>query len=69
MPALPGVEFLQGDFNDEAVLEQLLAHLGPGQKVDLVMSDIAPNMRASPMSTTTGRCSWWNSHWTLPVGH
>jgi 23S rRNA (uridine2552-2'-O)-methyltransferase len=43
MPPLAGVEFLQGDFNDEAVLEQLLALVGPA-KVDLVMSDIAPNM-------------------------
>jgi 23S rRNA (uridine2552-2'-O)-methyltransferase len=43
MPPLAGVEFLQGDFNDEAVLEQLLALVGPAQ-VDLVMSDIAPNM-------------------------
>ena len=43
MPALPGVEFIQGDFTDEAVLERLNAALG-GQKVDLVMSDMAPNM-------------------------
>jgi 23S rRNA (uridine2552-2'-O)-methyltransferase len=43
MPALPGVEFLQGDFNDDRVLEQLLERLG-ADKVDLVMSDIAPNM-------------------------
>ena len=43
MPAIHGVEFLQGDFNDEAVLAQLLAQVG-GQKVDLVMSDMAPNM-------------------------
>jgi 23S rRNA (uridine2552-2'-O)-methyltransferase len=43
MPALPGVEFLQGDFNDDRVLEQLLERVGP-DKVDLVMSDIAPNM-------------------------
>ena len=43
MPAIPGVEFLQGDFNDDAVLEQLLGLVGP-EKVDLVMSDIAPNM-------------------------
>lgn len=43
MPALAGVEFLRGDFNDEGVLERLLALVGPG-KVDLVMSDIAPNM-------------------------
>lgn len=43
MPAIHGVEFLQGDFNDEAVLERLLERVG-GQKVDLVMSDMAPNM-------------------------
>jgi len=43
MPALPGVEFIQGDFTDEAVLGRLDAALG-GQKVDLVMSDMAPNM-------------------------
>ena len=43
MPALPGVEFIQGDFNDEAVLARLRDTLG-GEKADLVMSDMAPNM-------------------------
>jgi 23S rRNA (uridine2552-2'-O)-methyltransferase len=43
MPAIPGVEFLQGDFNDEAVVARLLELLG-GAKADLVMSDMAPNM-------------------------
>ena len=43
MPAIPGVEFIQGDFSDEAVLGRLNALLG-GTKVDLVMSDMAPNM-------------------------
>jgi len=43
MPAVPGVEFLQGDFNDEVVLQELLARLGD-TRVDLVMSDMAPNM-------------------------
>lgn len=43
MPALPGVEFIQGDFTDESVLERLTAMLA-GAKVDLVMSDMAPNM-------------------------
>lgn len=43
MPALPGVEFIQGDFSEEAVLERLLASLG-GERVDLVLSDMAPNM-------------------------
>ena len=40
---LPGVEFVQGDFRDEAVLEQLLQTV-QGQPIDLVMSDIAPNI-------------------------
>jgi 23S rRNA (uridine2552-2'-O)-methyltransferase len=43
MPALPGVEFIQGDFNEETVLARLQDVLG-GQKADLVMSDMAPNM-------------------------
>jgi len=41
--ALAGVEFVQGDFRDEAVLEQVLALTGTG-KVDVVLSDMAPNM-------------------------
>src|SRR5512139_195121 len=43
MPALPGVEFIQGDFSDETVLDRLRASLGEA-RVDLVMSDMAPNM-------------------------
>lgn len=43
MDSLPDVEFIQGDFQDEAVLEQILAAAGD-RAVDLVMSDIAPNI-------------------------
>ena len=43
MDAIPGVEFVQGDFREEAVLEQVLAAVG-SEKVDLVLSDMAPNM-------------------------
>lgn len=43
MPPLAGVEFLHGDFRDDSVLSQLEAALG-GQPVDLVLSDMAPNM-------------------------
>jgi 23S rRNA (uridine2552-2'-O)-methyltransferase len=43
MDAIPGVEFVQGDFREESVLEQVLAAVG-SEKVDLVMSDMAPNM-------------------------
>lgn len=40
---LPRVEFIQGDFRDDAVLAQLEEKLG-GQKIGLVISDMAPNM-------------------------
>jgi 23S rRNA (uridine2552-2'-O)-methyltransferase len=43
MDPLPGVTFIQGDFTEHAVLEQLLAVLN-GQKVNLVLSDMAPNI-------------------------
>lgn len=43
MDALAGVDFIQGDFTEEAVFAQILAALD-GQPVDLVLSDMAPNM-------------------------
>ncbi len=43
MDAIAGVTFLQGDFREQEMLEALLASLG-GQRVDLVMSDMAPNI-------------------------
>lgn len=43
MDAIPGVEFIQGDFTENAVYEQLCDAIGDG-KADLVMSDMAPNI-------------------------
>lgn len=43
MDPLPGVEVLQGDFREESVMNALLAALD-GEQVDLVMSDMAPNI-------------------------
>ncbi|MFT6577887.1 MAG: 23S rRNA (uridine2552-2'-O)-methyltransferase [Zhongshania sp.] len=43
MDTIAGVEFIQGDFTDEAVANELMAFLG-NQKADLVISDMAPNM-------------------------
>ena len=43
MDTLEDVEFIQGDFNDEAVLDSILAALDE-RKADLVISDMAPNM-------------------------
>jgi 23S rRNA (uridine2552-2'-O)-methyltransferase len=43
MDALKNVEFVQGDFTEEAVLNEVLRLLG-GHKADLILSDIAPNI-------------------------
>ena len=40
---LAGVTVLQGDFTEQAVLDRLLGEL-EGRAVDLVLSDMAPNM-------------------------
>jgi 23S rRNA (uridine2552-2'-O)-methyltransferase len=42
MDALPDVVFVQGDFTDEAVFNELMSKIDA--PVDLVISDMAPNM-------------------------
>jgi 23S rRNA (uridine2552-2'-O)-methyltransferase len=43
MQGIGGVEFIEGDFREESVLKRLEALLN-GQPVDLVLSDMAPNI-------------------------
>jgi 23S rRNA (uridine2552-2'-O)-methyltransferase len=43
MDGMAGVEFVQGDFTEEEVLNQILSALGD-EPADLVISDMAPNM-------------------------
>ncbi|HEX5353014.1 MAG TPA: 23S rRNA (uridine(2552)-2'-O)-methyltransferase RlmE [Rhodanobacteraceae bacterium] len=43
MQGIGGVEFIQGDFHDQAVLNALMERL-QGAPVDLVLSDMAPNI-------------------------
>ncbi|TCP75938.1 23S rRNA Um-2552 2'-O-methyltransferase [Pseudomonas putida] len=47
MDSIPDVTFIQGDFTDDAVLQQILAAVGDSH-VDLVISDMAPNMSGTP---------------------
>ncbi|TEA27294.1 23S rRNA (uridine(2552)-2'-O)-methyltransferase RlmE [Candidatus Schmidhempelia bombi] len=47
MDPIVGVDFLQGDFRDEAVLQTLMERVGE-DKVQVVMSDMAPNMSGQP---------------------
>jgi len=43
LESLPGVEFLQGDFREQELLDRLLALL-PERGTDVVLSDMAPNL-------------------------
>lgn len=42
MDPIDGVDFVQGDFTEDSVLDELLARAGDG--LDLVISDMAPNI-------------------------
>jgi 23S rRNA (uridine2552-2'-O)-methyltransferase len=43
MDSIAGVDFIQGDFTEDSVFNQILAVLGD-DRADLVISDMAPNM-------------------------
>jgi len=43
MEPIADVDFIQGDFREQAVADQLTKLLG-GQKLDLLLSDMAPNL-------------------------
>lgn len=43
MDPVRNVDFIQGDFTDDAIVQQLLDWLGGG-RFDLIISDIAPNI-------------------------
>lgn len=43
MDSLADVTFIQGDFREDEVLKALCDALGEGAKIDLVLSDMAPN--------------------------
>ena len=43
MAPIPGVQFIQGDFREEAIFRQLEAAVGAAG-VDLMLSDMAPNL-------------------------
>lgn len=55
MDSLPGVSFLQGDFREEAVLDALLERIQPDM-VDVVLSDMAPNMSGNLASDQLELC-------------
>lgn len=74
MQPIPGVHFIQGDFREDAVLEQLEASLGES-RVDLVIADMAPNIsgisdvdQANAMYLTELALDF-SYKWLKPGGH
>ena len=49
MDPIAGVDFLQGDFREEAVLDALLTRIN-GKNIDVVMSDMAANMTGNDVA-------------------
>ena len=73
MQGIGGVQFLQGDFREESVVQQLEALL-EGQKLDLVLSDMAPNMSGVALSDQIRAMDLaelaldFSRHWLKPGG-
>lgn len=47
MDSIVGVEFIQGDFRDDAILNTLMERVGD-DKIQVIMSDMAPNISGQP---------------------
>ena len=73
MQGIGGVDFLQGDFREESVLKALEERLD-GQKVDLVLSDMAPNMSGVALADQIRAMDLadlaldFSRHWLKPGG-
>lgn len=73
MQGIAGVDFLQGDFREETVLKALEERL-QGQKLDLVLSDMAPNMSGVALADQIRAMDLaelaldFSRHWLKPGG-
>lgn len=74
MQPIAGVEFIQGDFRDEPVLQQL-ENLLAGKPIDLVIADMAPNISGisivdqSRAAHLTELALEFSIEWLKPGGH
>ncbi len=57
MAEVKNVDFIQGDFTEDAIVQQVLDWLG-GEKFDLIISDIAPNISGIE-SADQGKSIWF----------
>lgn len=66
MDPIPGVNFIKGDFREDEIYEQLLKVIGE-KPVDLVMSDLAPNI--SGMKAVDQPRAMYLAELTLELAH
>lgn len=57
MDSLPGVVFIEGDFTESVILEQVLAAMQT-QRADIVISDMAPILAGWVWSTKRAQSIW-----------
>jgi 23S rRNA (uridine2552-2'-O)-methyltransferase len=74
MQPVAGVEFIQGDFREDEILQQLEKMLD-GQAIDLVIADMAPNISGisvvdqSRAAYLTELALDFSTKWLKPEGH
>lgn len=74
MQPVAGVEFIQGDFREESILQQLEEKLN-GEQIDLVIADMAPNISGisvvdqSNAAYLTELALDFSINWLKPGGH
>ena len=68
MDPIPGVEIIQGDFREEAVAARLAAAL-QGEQVDLVLSDMAPNLSGIGAADAARSAHLWDLALEFALAH
>ena len=68
MDPIPGVQFIQGDFREDAVMEALAAAL-EGQRADLILSDMAPNLSGIGAADAARSAHLWELALAFALDH
>lgn len=74
MEPIYGVDIVEGDFTDDAVWQQLEGQIGGKQQLDVVLSDMAPNMsgqKSVDIPKAIGLCEevvYFSRHFLKPGG-
>lgn len=68
MEPIPGVQFILGDFREESVMDEL-ARVLDGRRVDLVLSDMSPNLSGIGVADAVRSAHLWELALAFAVEH